>query len=233
MRFSLEKLDKIFLRATGIVVLIAAFVIIMIALFIGYQIIKDMRRSRNDVALVRVDEKTKEKVFFNLGYAQNLKGGRFIKIDLNSMGDRKAAISYSSGMNHRNINQLIVDTEKKDQFWVFEKNPGLLGYIETVTDKVGDHQGGNSLGLIIEVYEKDSNSNGQVDSDDDVKVIYYDLIKRQSSNVIERADKMVSRVQLNANEFLFLFNRDKKSHSAIYNIPAGRLENEKQVDFPN
>lgn len=235
MKFSLEKYDKIIWRVVGGIVILAAMAVLLIVIFIGYMMIKDMNRRSDRHDIVNVDEKTQEKVFLNLGYADPMPGGEYIRIPLYQKREKDLGISsYKGGYSGTHKNMLIVETKSKELSWMFPHNKYTLFDVVYIHDKVEDkvQVPKKTLGLLFEAVTEDRNQDGQLTSDDGSDLYYYDLKARKMNNIIKNTKNIMAKLQISDQEVLVMYSQGGLGYSKIYNFLQGTDLGEKKIEIP-
>jgi len=230
--------NKVFLwvwRINGVLLLGG---IVIITLFIAYQIVKDFLRDRhqpqeNIVESVAEDPHNKEK--WVLGNPSHIQGNNFIMIALvseNNDVEVKDKFAYSSSLYDKSIsnpakNILFLDTKSNNSFWLFTDTQRLI--LDTSQLPNDYNSGEPTKAIFYNVVSVDSNSDKILNYKDDSSLFISSPIGSDYEVVLKAYDRIISKSMVETNKIMIVYQFEGTAYSKLINISPYKVISNKKL----
>ena len=228
----LSKYDKIVWRINGSILLLLSLATLLICVVAGLYNLWWANNQSTRQIIVDIDDETKEKRFFRLGYFSHLDNTGSILIPLQVEGgeSEKMALSSYQGQANRACNYLIYDKKGGKSQWVWKNNEQRIFKHTYVHSSTGKKEA--VVGIVFESVPRDSNRNKILDRGDKKSLEYFGLSDSLKSLVIENIDMVLGVEQSSADELLIFFVVDSKSYVGTFNLLEKTLVSRVEIKIP-
>lgn len=231
MKINFENYDKFVWRVNGTLLLFACVGAILVFTIFGYKLLQEVFGNRQVHDIVNVDQNTKKEEFLRLGSFYSLKGTELILIPLTS--EQKYSSSYYSKSAYtRARNYLVFNSSNKESYWIWKNNSFLVLEDTKIHNQITEEKTQKTQGLVFELVENDSNSDGILDDKDQKSIQYFDLFSKKFVSIISEVDRSIGVQQITDNEVLFFYSRLGKSYFRSLAVSALTLSDEMEVGLP-
>ena len=221
-------------RINGILILGG---VVIISLFIMYQITKDLLRSNNRsqaniIESVAEDPHNKEK--WVLGSPSNIDGNDFIMIPLvseNKEVKMKKNSEFSKSYYKKSIskptkNILFLDTKNNKSFWLFNDTKRLIINTRQFPDSYKSKGPTNSI--FYNVVSKDSNNDNILDYKDNASLFISSPKGSKYKLVLKAYDRIISKSMVGKNDIMIVYQFEGVAYSMLIQLsPFDIKSNEK------
>ncbi|MCC6138758.1 MAG: hypothetical protein IT287_09005 [Bdellovibrionaceae bacterium] len=233
MALNFERYDKIVWRISGTLVLILCGWLLLGFVYVTGSYVFGKDHNRTDI--VRVDQATQKKEYIDFGRAHHLEGTEFLLIPL-QLKKTNSSLGLSSAKSYEKNtarNYMILNYKTNISFWVLKDQSAFVANYTLAFDRIDkDSKAKKTMGLLLELVNKDTNGDGQMDGRDKVSIYYYDLATDKLSVISEDLDSVIEALQADENSLTIMYSKTKKSYHTQLNIKTLLLSDEQEILVP-
>lgn len=222
-----SKSDRTIWRLNGYLIFLAAAGVIVVSFIVGYKLIRDITRVRPTQNLVNIREGSQKVDRMRLGYLHRLTGTDFFLAPLN--GEQNIRKAYYSKESASTRNYLLLNPKQETSTWIDSGNDALyLRHFEQF-DRINDAKHHKVTALLFEAVDRDSNSDGLLDSDDAKKIILVTLNNKKITAPLTAMDRLIAVEQTSPTEILLVYEKGAGTFQAQLDITERKISKPRQI----
>ncbi|MGL1932593.1 MAG: hypothetical protein OCC45_12680 [Desulfotalea sp.] len=211
----------------ALIISVAGILAIVLLIFGGYHVIKDIYWNNQIGNVVNVAEDSNIEEIWSFGYMQKLDGTDFIMIPLES--DQSYAQSYYSKSSNSHRNLLFINVLTNERKWLFPNNNWLIADNNVLAEIEPAGKSKKVIGLLFNIVKADTNGDKRLTNKDKTTIALSSPSGTKYKEILPEIDLLIGHTIVESDIILILYKKDGVAYSSRYSLQDFRLLNEDKL----